>query len=214
MTTTIAAKRRRWWRTIGYEVSMLRGLRGLRDFTVCVSTLSSKDRTAWLLRNIITEGQVLHARNLCDFCTSTNSNDIRPRDFLDNYDTDLRYVKLKELMKRLDEQYGSSYREGDVRWAFNKMLAHPSKERNDKFDCTAFLDRVLPVLEEIIGEIETLQGYCFPELPETKTLDLPTWGHAGPGSYSRPPATMMMTSRDRVDVQTGTVYHRHPGGDV
>src|SRR6516225_261760 len=80
MTTTIASKRCRWWRAIGYELSMLRGL---RDF-VCVSTSSAKDRTAWLLHNIITEGQVLHTRNLCDFCTSTNSNDIRTRDLFDN----------------------------------------------------------------------------------------------------------------------------------
>ena len=105
MTTTIAAKRCRWWRAIGYEVSMLRGLRGLRDFEVCVSTPSSKDRTAWLLRNIITEGQVLHTRILCDFCTSTNLNDIRPQDFFDNYDTDLKYDKLKELVKRLVDSF-------------------------------------------------------------------------------------------------------------
>jgi hypothetical protein len=83
MTTTIAAKRCRWWRAIGYEVSMLRGLRGLRDFPVYVTAPSSKDRTAWLLRNIITEGQVLHTRNLCDFCISENSNDITPRDLFE-----------------------------------------------------------------------------------------------------------------------------------
>jgi hypothetical protein len=191
MTTTIAAKRCRWWRAIGYEVSMLRGLRGLRDFAVAVSTPSSKDRTAWLLHNIITEGQVLHTRNLCDFCTSKTSNDIRPQDLFDNYDTDRKYDKLKELMIRLDKKYGSSKKEGDARWAFNKMLAHPSQERNDKgFDYTPFLDLVLPLLEEIIGEIETLQGYSFSEFPENKNLDLPTlssdapWGYTGPGPPS------------------------------
>jgi hypothetical protein len=153
MTTTIAPKRCRWWRAIGYEVSMLRGLRGLRPSEVYVSIPSSKDRTAWLLRNIITEGQVLHTRNLCDFCTSTNSNDIRPRDLFDNYDRDLKYDKLKELMKRLDEQYGSSKKEGDARWAFNKMLAHPSQERNDEgFNYTAFLDRVLPLWKRSLAK--------------------------------------------------------------
>jgi hypothetical protein len=167
MTATIAAKRRRWWGVIGYEVSMLRGLRGLRGLQGWVST-SSEDpqRTAWLLYNSIAEGRVLHTRNLCDFCTSKHQNDIKPSDLFDNYDTDPKYDTLKGLMKEIAERYGQN-KDEDARWAFNKMLAHPTQERDESFDYTPFIDRVLPVLEEIIGEIETLRDTPFPSFPKS-----------------------------------------------
>jgi hypothetical protein len=105
---------------------------------------------------------------LCDFCTSKNTHDIKPPDLFDNYDTDPKYDTLKGLMKRLAQQYGHN-NVGDARWAFNKMLAHPTQERDEGFNYTPFLDRVLPVLDDIIGEIETLRGHPFPEPPEIKT---------------------------------------------
>ena len=114
----------------------------------------------FLLGNCISEGRVLHTRNLCDFCTSEKPNDIRPSDLFDNYDTDPRYDTLKGLMKRLKQQYGKGDRD-DARWAFNKMLAHPIKERGESFDYSPFLKRVLPVLCDIIREMETLQGQSF-----------------------------------------------------
>jgi hypothetical protein len=82
----------------------------------------------------------------------------------DNYDTDPEYETLRGLIKRLDQQYGKGA-PGDARWAFNKMLAHPTQERDKGFDYSPFLDRVVPVLLEIIGEIERLRGRPFPELP-------------------------------------------------
>lgn len=170
MTTTIAAKRRRWWGVIGYEVEMLRGLRGLRVLQGWVSDPSEDPRrTGWLLTMSINEGRVLHTRNLCDFCTPKYETDIRPCDLFDNYDTDPEYETLRGLIKRLGEQYDKKDDEGkSARWAFNKMLAHPTKERGKGFDYTPFLDRVLPVLEEIIRELE-LRGRPFSELPKIKT---------------------------------------------
>jgi len=112
----------------------------------------------------IIEGRILHTRNLCDFCTSTRTNDIKPCDLFVNYDTDSKYDRLKGLMKCLAQQYGNNT-EGNVRWAFNKMLAHPTKERDNQFNYDLFLDRVVPVLQDIIGEMETLRGRPFPALP-------------------------------------------------
>jgi hypothetical protein len=102
---------------------------------------------------------------LCDFCTSKRLNDIKPSDLFDNYDTDPKYKKLKALINCLAQQYGTDQPE-HARWVFDKMLAHPTKERQKSFDYTPFLDRVRPVLQAIIGEIETLRGRPFPELPE------------------------------------------------
>jgi hypothetical protein len=69
-------------------------------------------------------------------------------------------------MNRLAQQYGRSKNPGDARWVFNKMLAHPTKERGESFNYAVVLNRVLPVLVEIIGEIETLRGRPFGDLHE------------------------------------------------
>ena len=164
MSAPIAVDRRpQWWSVIGYEVSMLRGLQEL-GFRIIPPT---KDpvRSGWLLKNNIIEGRVLHTRNLCDFCTSKQNRDITPFDLFDDFNTDPKYDTLKKLTKHLTEQYGKNA-PGNPRWAFNKMLAHPTKERDSDFNYDPFLERVIPVLQEIIGEMETLRGLPFPALPE------------------------------------------------
>jgi hypothetical protein len=63
MRTPITVDRRKWWSVIGYEVSMFRGLLGLRGQIV----IQSEDESSvWLVGNIIPESKVLHTRNLCD----------------------------------------------------------------------------------------------------------------------------------------------------
>jgi hypothetical protein len=160
-TEALIRDRRKWWSVIGYEVSMFRGLLGLRG-QIFIQSEDDPQSSVCLVGNIITESKVLHTRNLCDFCTSPRPDDIRPSDLFDNYDTDQKYETLIGLMKRLSQHYGKG--EGSSRWAFNKKLAHPTKERAESFNYTPFLDRVVPVLLEIIREIETLRG-PFPELP-------------------------------------------------
>jgi hypothetical protein len=161
---TAADRRPQWWSVIGYEVSMLRGLQELEGFRIIPPT---KDpvRSSWLLRNNTIEGRVLHTRNLYDFCTSKQNRDIKPSDLFDDYNTDPKYDTLKRLTKHLAQQYGNNV-PGNPRWAFNKMLAHPTKERDSDFNYDPFLERVVPVLQEIIGEMETLRGRPFPALPE------------------------------------------------
>jgi hypothetical protein len=105
--------------------------------------------------------RVLHTRNLCDFCTSERGNDIKPSDLFDDYDADPKYERLRSLIEHLREQYGDWKTQGAPRWVFDKMLAHPTKERRTSFDYTRSLNRVLPVLNDIIGEMETLRGHRF-----------------------------------------------------
>ena len=166
MSAPIAVDRSRWWGTIEYEVSMFRGVPELRGLDI-ISPRNPK-RSLWLLSNSITEGRVLHTRNLCDFCTSKDirDRDIKPSDLFDNYDTDSKYNRLKGLLQRLDQRYGRSNDPKSARWAFNKKLAHPTKERGEGFNYDPLLNCVVPVIEEIIAELETLRGRPFPDLPE------------------------------------------------
>ena len=48
--------------------------------------------------NSVNENALLRIRNLCDFSTSTHSNDIKPEDLFDNYAMDLKYKRLNQLV--------------------------------------------------------------------------------------------------------------------
>jgi hypothetical protein len=155
--------RSRWWGVIEYEVSTFRGLPELGEVVI---TSPNPKRSWWLLKNSIVEARALHTRNLCDFCTTRNARDITASDLFDNYDADSTFDTLKGLLQRLDQQYGKANDPSSARRAFNKNLAHPTKERSDRFDYGPFFNRVDPVLKEIIAELETLRGRPFPELPK------------------------------------------------
>jgi len=122
-------------------------------------------RNIWVLRNGVPEGVLLHTRNLCDFCTSKNPNDIKPSDLFGDYEKkDPEHDELKRLISLLKKEYGANSK-GSPKWALNKMLAHPTKERGDSFDYTPYLQRILPLLQGIITEIvrlENLPGRDFP----------------------------------------------------
>lgn len=78
------ADRDRWLQTIAYEFSML-------DAT---SKMAAPDGP---LRNMITESRVLHARNLCEFCTPRNPSwpdDIKPENLFDEYPNRSEYSTL------------------------------------------------------------------------------------------------------------------------
>jgi hypothetical protein len=108
------------------------------------------------LNNSVNENVVLHIRNLCDFCTSPHADDIKPSDLFDNYAKDPKYKGLQRLIRSLHKSTGQTAK--DVRWAFNKRLAHPTKARGTKFTYTRYAMRVLPVLEDVFTEMERLKG--------------------------------------------------------
>ena len=115
------------------------------------------------LNNSVSENVVLHIRNLCDFCTSPHADDIKPSDLFDNYAKDPKYKGLQRLIRRVHKKYGTN-RQGCVRWALNKKLAHSTKTRGTKFTYTRYAMRVLPVLEDVFTEMERLKGRSFESL--------------------------------------------------
>jgi hypothetical protein len=145
-----------WSDVIGYEVQMLTALLQIPS--------THPARSEQTLNNCISEGIVLHTRNLCDFCIPNPRfpDVIKPADLFANFDTDQKYQKLRELMNSLQDKYDTdsdpSNYPGSVRDMFNKRLAHPTKDRTQGFDYAPYLNRVLPVLEQIIGEMVALGG--------------------------------------------------------
>lgn len=141
------AVRRRWWKVIAYEVHMFRDMWHLLD---------------QMGSNAFVESLILHARNLCDFCLSSNPNDITLSDLFDNLETDSKYANLRKLKARLDKKYGRRENRRSARWAFNKKLAHPGKERSTHYNYTPRLNRVRPTIFAVIDEIESLRRRKFP----------------------------------------------------
>ena len=147
---------KRWRKVIGYEVRML--------YDTVNFPSEDKARQHCVVRNMVAESMVLHTRNLCDFCTSTRSSDIKPLDLFGNFVGAPEYEELRRLLRLVGEAYGRNT-EGTPKWAFNKMLAHPTKERRDNFEYGPYLNRVFPLLHRVILEIvrlEEARGRAFP----------------------------------------------------
>lgn len=156
---TEVSDQERWWLVIGYEVKMLRALT-TRGSPINVAS-ADPQQTMWLLNNLMTEGKALHTRNLCDFCTSAKPTDIKPSDVFNNYYTDQKYTRLRNLIEDLKQQYGKGDEENSARWVFNKMLAHPTKERGTSFEYGPHLTRIWLTLWKIIDELEALRRQSF-----------------------------------------------------
>jgi hypothetical protein len=140
---------------IGYEARML--------MTLLQIPSTHPARREWALKNCIAEGIVLHTRNLCDFSVLNCRfpDDMKPADLFPKFDTDKKYQKLRDFMNLLRDKYDTdddpSY-PGSVRNIFNKRMAHPTKGRTEQSDYSPYLDRVLPVLRDIVTEMVALGG--------------------------------------------------------
>src|SRR5215472_9878425 len=131
--TTVVSDRERWWSAIGYKVKMLRAL--ATDMTgVSINCLPDDvQRVIWLIPNLITEGKVLHTRNLCNFCLSEDDHSIRLSTLFDNYHEGVKYAKLRDLIDLLSEKYRKKLQKNCPRWAFHARLAHPNRGRGLSF---------------------------------------------------------------------------------
>ena len=184
--------RDRWRRDLAYQVQMLG-----ETINMVATLVASPDDPR---RNVICESRVLHARNLCDFCTPRKKDDdLRPEDMFDKYHTDDEYSRLRDLVNDVKAAYqtnscspGDSIQTGTFdagssvaffieatfrnrvtselkspKWAFDKGVAHITKDRGDWFDYQPFLDCVEPKIRLLVDEIRRLekaQGRDFPSL--------------------------------------------------
>jgi len=177
-----AAQRARWLDVIEYEIKMLRALNKLigKGIRFEISPPVGQDDIEMIF-NAIPESIVLHARNLCDFCMRRGQrgqkNDIKPKDLFDDYDSNAQYKDLRTLVINVETVYtkgacdvvlpdGNTKRHSP-KWAFDKMLAHPTQDRGRSFVYQPFLDLVVPKIKLLADEIRRLekeQGRDFPSL--------------------------------------------------
>jgi len=169
MATT--AERDRWMEVIKYEVWML-------GETFKMGAIQAPLSMAPSVVNAISESRLLHARNLCDFCSPPwRSNDLKPSDLFDNYDKAAKYTKLQGLVDGVTKAYTTdscpvvmpdgSKELHSPKWAFDKKLAHPTRERGISFDYSPFMNLVVPKLRlvvDVIGSLEKADGRDFPTL--------------------------------------------------
>jgi hypothetical protein len=166
-----APERDHWLQVIGYEVWML-------GETFKMVAVQAPLLIASSLLNAISESRVLHARNLCDFCNPPwRQDDIKPSDLFDNYDTATEYSTLRVFVDGAAKAYTTDtcpvvMPDGRLelrspKWAFDKKLAHPTRQRGTSFDYSRFVDVVMPKLQQVVeemGRMEKMQGRNFPTL--------------------------------------------------
>lgn len=102
-----------------------------------------------IVNNALTESRVLHARNVCDILLSSKSgsdnDDVRLKDLLPGFKSD--------HTKQLRKAYFDGPKDERPHWIFNKMLAHPTTERYDRYDYGPALARLAPHITRLLEEI-------------------------------------------------------------
>ena len=131
------------WVTVGYEVEMFRRL---------LPHLKSSDesRPEWEIRNAITESALLHARQLADILLSRTkaTTDIKLEGLMPNFQP----TRLHEL----EQVYGDT--RGGICHTLNKYAMHPTTLRTHLRDYMPELERLAPIIEDIVSEIERHRG--------------------------------------------------------
>jgi hypothetical protein len=146
------------WTVIDYEVGMFLGARD------CLTSATSKGFPLFL-KNAVVESAVLHTRILCDvfLARAKAANDITPESLFPDWKAP-KYSKAKKLISDLASDYGTSKAVGSPCWEFNKMLAHPTNLRKDRYDYRPALARLAPGIQAILAEFECLRGVRFSKI--------------------------------------------------
>lgn len=144
------------WVILGYESWMLE--RSIEEKERLDRSIQDKERLQ-VLNNALTESAVLHARVLCELFANPEgkfASDIVLSRLLPDWDWGQpKYDLLNGLLSELEEKYGQYHDAKSPYWAFNKMLAHATMDRSSEHDYTAALDSVLPLLRQILAELQS-----------------------------------------------------------
>jgi hypothetical protein len=144
------------WVILGYESWMLE--RSIQEKERLDRSIQDKERLQ-VLNNALTESAVLHARVLCELFANPEgkfASDIVLSRLLPDWDWGQpKYDLLNGLLSELEEKYGQYHDAKSPYWAFNKMLAHATMDRSSEYDYTAALDSVLPLLRQILAELQS-----------------------------------------------------------
>ena len=151
------------WTVLYYEVEMFLGTRHLIKNLTCGDL-----QTARLLNNALLECSLLHTRILADIFLSRNRNRYPDDISLDDLGIEID-GRCKNLVNSLEEAYGNGKTKNSKCWIINKMLAHPSNYRSDKFNYAEVFEALDGPIIALIKEIFSLSDRIIPfNLPETK----------------------------------------------
>jgi hypothetical protein len=140
------------WIVFGYEIQMYFETRNLLKY------LKNKDPNNLInliTRNATVESELLHTRIMIEILISQGSetDDITLKDLMPEWHST---ENAKLLTGKLKDIYGKRNEKDSPRWILNKMLAHPTKWRTDRFDYGQVMRKIEPVVIEILSEIEKI----------------------------------------------------------
>ncbi len=130
------------WVVFDYEVDMFRNLRQL----LATGNPQYQDLCHYI-RNAVVESAVLHTRILIGILLSRAP---------EPDDIELSHVAPGFTCPEIDQlrqTYGRRSDQDSPCWAFNKMLAHATTQRTDRFDYSASLNQLAPLINGIVDQI-------------------------------------------------------------
>ena len=155
------------WSIVDYEAVMF--------FRLCShlgSEASQPDSNT--VNNAMVESACLHARILIDILLSKNSgkdDDIRLDELSDGFPHESVHG-LNESVDQLRTAYGKSGTEQSPCWILNKMIAHPTLKRGTSRDYTEVLNKLFPLIKEVLQEIQNHRpGFLSDLLKPTGGVD-------------------------------------------
>jgi hypothetical protein len=107
-----------------------------------------RDHFSVPIQNALAESLLLHLRIVIDMLLSKGSDDD------DLTLTDLLPEFASEHVDKLKSAYGTRSIEDSPCWTLNKMLAHATVGRADKYDYTRALQPLTPIIASLLLEIE------------------------------------------------------------
>jgi len=137
------------WIVFDYETQMYFETRNLLQH---LSTKDPKNIINRIAKNATVESQLLHTRIMTDILISKGSedDDITLKDSLPEW---CNSENGKTLIEKLKNTYGKRNEKDSPCWIINKMLAHPTRWRTDRFDYGKPMRQIEPLIFEILSEI-------------------------------------------------------------
>jgi hypothetical protein len=137
------------WIVFDYEIQMYFETRNLSRH---LKTKDPRDIINIIIKNAAVESQLLHTRIVTDILISKSSedDDITLKELLPEW---YNLQNGKALIEKLKNTYGKRNEKDSPCWVINKMLAHPTRWRTDRFDYGKSMRQIEPLIFEILSEI-------------------------------------------------------------
>jgi len=138
------------WIVFDYEIQMYFETRNLLRH---LSLNKPNDVINTITKNATVESLLLHTRIVTDILISKGSekDDIVLKNLLPEW---CNSESGKTLIDKLKAAYGKRDEDNSPCWIINKMLAHPTRWRTDRFDYSKPLNKIEPLIFDVLSGIE------------------------------------------------------------